>query len=224
MKNESEIIAAVTSDEIILFHSGTGKDSIVLLDMLSKRFSRVVCVFMYMVKGLSFVEKYIQYAERSYSNVEFIQVPHYALGSYIKYGTFGIAANPDQKLYSLSSLVESVRTRLNIEWVCFGFKQSDGLNRRLMLRTYEKEGINIKNKKIYPLSKWKNADCYYYISENNLIQPLKTSNRPSQDVDINDCEFLLWVKNNYPKDLVKIFNTFPESEFKLRAYEQNKEQ
>ena len=47
------------ADSVILFHSATGKDSIVLLDLLIKRGFKVQPVFMYMVKGLSFIENYI---------------------------------------------------------------------------------------------------------------------------------------------------------------------
>lgn len=77
------------TDKVILFHSATGKDSICLCDLLSKQFNDVLCVFMCLVKGLEYENRYIAYAEKKYSNIKFIQVPHYALNSFIKVGLFG---------------------------------------------------------------------------------------------------------------------------------------
>jgi sulfate adenylyltransferase subunit 2 len=64
------------TDTVILFHSGTGKDSIMLCDVLSKNFKAVVCVFMYIVKNLDYENRYINWAEKKYSNIKFIKTPH----------------------------------------------------------------------------------------------------------------------------------------------------
>ena len=45
------------TDNVILFHSGTGKDSIMLADLCSKNFKKVYCVFMYLVKDLEYENK-----------------------------------------------------------------------------------------------------------------------------------------------------------------------
>lgn len=50
------------TDTVILFHSGTGKDSIMLLDLCSKSFKKVICVFMYIVKDLDYENRYINWA------------------------------------------------------------------------------------------------------------------------------------------------------------------
>ena len=123
------------TDSVILFHSLSGKDSIVLLDLLYPKFKRVLCVYMYVVKDLEHINQYYMWAKRRYPNIEFVQVPHYAYFNYVKYGFMGIARNPKQREYSLSQIADKVRERSGIEWVCCGFKQSDSLNRRLMLRS-----------------------------------------------------------------------------------------
>lgn len=43
------------TDGVLLFLS-LGKDSLVLLDMIYPKFERIVCVFMYFVKGLEHIE------------------------------------------------------------------------------------------------------------------------------------------------------------------------
>ena len=51
------------TNEVILFHSATGKDSIALLDLCYPYFSKITCVYMYMVKDLEHINKYIIYAK-----------------------------------------------------------------------------------------------------------------------------------------------------------------
>ena len=60
---------AKQTDEIILFHSLSGKDSITLLDLVYPKFKRVVCVFMYIVKGLDHIDEYYRYAMMKYPKV-----------------------------------------------------------------------------------------------------------------------------------------------------------
>lgn len=213
------------TDSVILFHSLSGKDSIVLLDLLYPKFKRVLCVYMYVVKDLEHINQYYMWAKRRYPNIEFVQVPHYAYFNYVKYGFMGIARNPKQREYSLSQIADKVRERSGIEWVCCGFKQSDSLNRRLMLRSYvgdkgTKEAISWKTKKFYPLSTYKNADIKDYIAAHNLKSP-ETYGGTGQSCgcDITDPQYLYYLSLNYPQDLRKIYSIFPATRTILPKYE-----
>jgi 3'-phosphoadenosine 5'-phosphosulfate sulfotransferase (PAPS reductase)/FAD synthetase len=204
-----EVLKKIDTQKILLFHSATGKDSICLLNLTYNLFE-VTPVHMYIVKGLSFVESYIAWAENKYK-VKFIQVPHFMLSYYLKNGTLGIKKNKDQKIFKLMDIAENVTNNTGIKWQIYGFKQSDGLNRRLMLRTYEDFAINRKTNKVYPLTDWKNKDCLKYIKDNRLIQPLNFGIKErSSGLDINDPIILKWVKTNYPADYNKIVSIFPE--------------
>ena len=211
MKKAIEItdLIAKKADSVILFHSASGKDSIALLDILYPRFKRVVCVYMYVVKDLQHINKYIKYAKTKSPTIEFIQIPHYALFSYIKTGYMGMEKNEKQRGYSLADLTEKVREMTGIEWTCFGFKQADGLNRRLMLRTYEQEAINEPTKKFYPFSAYKNADVIKYIEDNQLKRPETYGKARSSGTNIADINYLLWLRENSPDDLQKTINQFP---------------
>lgn len=219
MTNIHDIIKAVRNqtDSIILFHSATGKDSIMLADVCFDHFNNVQLVYMYFVPGLTHIQKYIQYTEIKY-NTTFLQVPHYALGSYIKTGYMGIKKDEKQKKYNLSDIAEQVKVKTGIDWVMMGFKMADGLNRRLMLRGYEMNSINQNNKKVYPLSEWKNNQVLQYIENKQLLQPLKYNNLRSQDQDISNIEYLKWLENNYPEDLELTFKYFPSCRQKLYEY------
>jgi hypothetical protein len=213
-----EQIAQKTS-KVILFHSMSGKDSIALLNLLYPHFEKVVCVFMYVVKDLDHIARYMHYINKKYPKAQIIQIPHFSVFSYIKTGHLGHKQNEKQRLYNLAELTDNIREKTNIEWAVFGFKQSDSMNRRVMLRTYQDEAINEKNKKAYPLSTYKNSDIIEYIKAEKLITPEKYGNSQSSGTDITDLHYLLFLRNNYPNDLKKIINEFPLVERKLYEYD-----
>ena len=214
LKRAREIIDDVSkeTDSILLFHSLSGKDSIVLLDLCYKKFKRVIVVFMYLVKDLEHIMRYYNYAKAKYPNIEFVQVPHYALFNYIKTGYMGIKQNTKQRQWTLSDITDKLREKLCVEWACYGFKQSDSLNRRLMLRSYTdgKEAINWKTKKFYPLSTYKNKEIMDFILDHRLKNPeVCGTNKQSSGVDIEDVEYQKYLKELFPADLEKIYKVFP---------------
>ena len=214
LKRAREIIDDVSkeTDSILLFHSLSGKDSIVLLDLCYKKFKRVIVVFMYLVKDLEHIMRYYNYAKAKYPNIEFVQVPHYALFNYIKTGYMGIKQNTKQRQWTLSDITDKLREKIGVEWACYGFKQSDSLNRRLMLRSYTdgKEAINWKTKKFYPLSTYKNKEIMDFILDHRLKNPeVCGTNKQSSGVDIEDVEYQKYLKELFPKDLEKIYKVFP---------------
>ncbi|MCU7583619.1 phosphoadenosine phosphosulfate reductase domain-containing protein [Riemerella anatipestifer] len=213
------------TDRVLLFHSANGKDSIALLEMLSPYFKEVKCVYMYMVKDLSHINKYILWAEKRYKNASFIQTPHYAYYNYKKLGICG-TNEINYAQYNLSTITEKIREETGIQWVVYGFKQNDSLNRRLMLRTYENEIINEETQKIYPLSKWSNKEVLQFISKKRLIEPLQygnVGNTRSQGTDVTNLSFLLWCRANAPEDLKRVIKEFPDTERILFEYDYEKQ-
>ena len=210
---------AQKTNKVILFHSMSGKDSIALLHLLYPHFDQITCVFMYVVKDLDHIARYMHYINKKYPKARIIQIPHFALFSYIKTGHLGHKQNEKQRLYNLSDLTDNIREKTNIEWAFFGFKQSDSMNRRVMLRTYQEQAINEKNKKVYPLSTYKNNDIIEYIKAEKLITPEKYGNSQSSGTDINDLNYLLFLRNHFPNDLKKVIAEFHLVERKLYEYD-----
>ena len=209
---------AKKTDRAILFHSGTGKDSIALLDLCYPHFKKLVCVYMYMVKDLEHVNKYILWAKSKYPEVDFIEVPHYALSQYRRDGILGCAKDPSQRVYQLSDIIKMVKRNTGIDWAIIGFKQSDSLNRRLMLRGYTDEMVNESTNNAYPLSKYKNKDVETYIKHKKLIPPLKYGDGQSQGTSVGNIPFLLFCKTYYPQDYEKVKADFPLVEKVLFDY------
>lgn len=221
MKKSIDIIEQVSkqTNSVVLFHSASGKDSIALLDLLHPYFDEIVCVYLYVVKDLAHINRYINFAIAKYPKCKFIQMPHFVLASYIKSGYMGCKQNEKQKQYSMADLTDIVREKYGIDWAFFGFKQSDSMNRRLMLRTYEDEAICVKSKKCYPLSSYKNSDVLEYINTHNLPKPESYGKAQSSGTNITDINYLLFLRENYPDDLKKVFRHFPLVERILFEYD-----
>lgn len=200
------------TDSVILFYSA-GKDSIALLDLVAPYFRRVVCVYMYLVPGLAHINKYIEYSKLRYQNVEFYEVPHWNLTYTLKAGLY-CQPQEDVKLMKFSDVANNCRIKFGIDWCLYGMKQSDNMNRGIMLRgkDYELEAIHPKTKNVYPLSKWGNNEVLAYIRQHRLPEPVRYSERQkSQGLTFNeDC--FLYLKKYWPEDLAKILEAFPLAE------------
>lgn len=197
------------TDNVILFHSGTGKDSICLCDLLSKNFNHVTCVFMYMVKGLEYEARYIAWAEKRYPNIQFYITPHFSVYSFVQHGHLGIKKDENIERMTIAKIDKLVKVKFNAQWSVYGFKKNDGITRRLMLNGY-KDGLCYQTMKAYPLMDMKNSDVLRYISDNGLMKPFKyTDTKPSSGCDISDPLFLSYLREKHPGDLKKIFEVFP---------------
>jgi len=203
------------TNRVLLFYS-CGKDSIALLHWCAKNFSEVVCVFMYFVKDLEHINKFINFSKKQYPNISFIQRPHYALTYINKSGLFCSPQNT--RVLKLSDIIQSVRLETQIEYVFLGMKQSDSMNRRIMLRQYELQAISPTNL-VYPFSLWKDKDVLRYISNNRLPKPIQYSNKKSNGITF-DLDVYLYLREHYPNDLQKILDVYPLSEKILFDYDQ----
>lgn len=121
----------------------------------------------------------------------------------------GIKQDKKQKNYSLAQINSMVIEKTHIDWTCYGMKQNDSLNRRLQLRGYEQNAICRKSKKVYPLSELTNTQVLGLVDINHLPKPIKRDNNRSQGEAINDINYLLWLQENCPEDLLKTFESYP---------------
>lgn len=224
METAQNTIAEVRgkSDSCIVFCS-LGKDSLVTLDLVYPHFTRIVCVFMYFVPGLEHIERCASWVKSRYPKVEFMQVPHWNL-SYILRGGLYCVPNPKVRIIRLGDVVKAVRMKTGIDYVFLGMKKADGMNRLLMLMTYRQDSYT-HNGNAYPLAEWTHKDVLAYMRMRNLPEPIRYSMKASSGIGFNiDC--FLWLRENYPQDLQKIYKTFPLSERILWEYDQklNREQ
>lgn len=210
-------IAAVRakSDSCIVFCS-LGKDSLVTLDLVYPHFKRIVCVFMYFVKGLEHIDRWINWVKAKYPKVEFVEVPHWNL-SYILKGGLYCVPNPKVKLIKLANVVRSMRLKTGIDYVFLGMKKADSMNRRLMLARMEPEDY-VSNGQAYPLAEWTQKDVLAYVRMNKIPETIRYSLKASSGTGFN-LECFLWLRENFPQDLETIYKTFPLSRRILAEYD-----
>ena len=196
------------SDSAILFLS-LGKDSLVLLDLIYPRFKKVVCVFMYFVKDLEHINRWIGWVKAKYPAIEFVQVPHWNLTFILRGGLYCVP-NPKVKLLKLADVVKAMQLRYGIQYAFLGMKKADGMNRRLMLNGYQANDYE-NNGLVYPLAEWNQRDILAYMKQNGLPEPIRYSLKASSGVGFNlDC--FLWLEKNFPQDLRRIYKVFPMAE------------
>lgn len=207
------------SSSAMLFLS-LGKDSLVLLDLIYPKFDKIVCVFMYFVKDLEHIDRWINWVKAKYPKIEFVQVPHWNL-TYILKGGLYCVANPKVKLLKLADVVNSMKLKYNIDYVFLGMKKADGMNRLLMLKGYEANNYE-NDGLVYPLAEWTQKDILTYMKQRGLPQPVRYSLKASSGVGFNlDC--MLWMEKFFPEDLQKIYKVFPLSQRILWEYHNNKQ-
>ncbi len=196
-----------------------GKDSLCLLDLLYPRFDRLVCVFMYFVPDLEHINRYLRYCQARYPQAVWVQTPHWNR-TYIRKTGMYCEPQPETKLKKLSDVCEEVREATGIQWVFLGMKKADSLNRRLMLMQYESSNYT-NNFTAYPLAEWTNKEVLAYMRTAKLPAPVIYGKGASNGIGFNlDC--FLWLRDNCPQDLERIYSAYPLSRRILFEYERNK--
>jgi phosphoadenosine phosphosulfate reductase len=200
--------------EVILLFSG-GKDSIASLDLACKHFGKVVPVHFYYIKGLRFRENHLNYYARKYG-VEIIQFPRCEdLSRQINEGTYQAGVGKKVPKIRQWEMDLYIRRKLNIEWIIYGYKRQDSLQRRGIMNANcldgeEKYtgGIDARNHKIYPLANWSNKEVFTYLKMKKL--PLSCDYFSGfRDINTFKGEPLLWLYNNYPEDYETVRRQFP---------------
>lgn len=205
---------AEQTDSVILMCS-LGKDSLVALDLIYPKFKRIICVFMYFVKGLEHIERWVGWCKARYPRIEFVQVPHWNLSYVLRCGMYCVA-QPDIKLINLSDVIRGLRAKYGVYYTFLGMKKADGMNRNLMLKGYQEKNYE-NNGLVYPLAEWNQREILAYMRQHRLPQPVRYSLKASSGVGFNtDC--LTWLEQNCPQDLQKIYETFPMCERQLWEY------
>jgi 3'-phosphoadenosine 5'-phosphosulfate sulfotransferase (PAPS reductase)/FAD synthetase len=213
--NQHIDLIRVKSSESVLFLS-LGKDSLVLLDLIYPKFDRIVCVFMYFVKDLEHINRWINWTKAKYPKIEFVQIPHWNL-TYILRGGMYCVPNPKVKLLKLADVVKAMQLKYGVYYTFLGMKKADGMNRRLMLNGYKANGYQ-NNGLCYPLADWTQKEILAYMKLKGLPEPVRYSKNASGGVGFNE-ECFLWMREHFPNDLEKIYAAFPMSRRILFKYD-----
>jgi phosphoadenosine phosphosulfate reductase len=197
--NTVQIAACLQGEPLIIMFS-TGKDSIVMCDMLMRRYSgRKELVFLYFVPDLGIKRRLIDYYEKRWQ-VSVHQQPHYGALS-LKTG----------KKYKMADIERGLRANFNISWIAQGIRRDESMARRGMLARLP-YGIDERNKKVYPIADWSARMVTAYIKQHRLPVPIEYSHGWKHDFSVPDIDGLVYLKHNFPKDYDKVIAEFPRLE------------
>jgi 3'-phosphoadenosine 5'-phosphosulfate sulfotransferase (PAPS reductase)/FAD synthetase len=177
----------------------TGKDSIVMADLLQSYSGRKEFVFLYFVKGLEIKQRLIDYYEKKW-NVQIHQQPHYGHLS-LKTG----------KKYKLADIEHGLRAKFNISWIAQGIRRDESLARRGML-AHLPYGIDERTKKLYPIADYSAKQVMSYIKLHKLPLPVEYQHGWKHDFSVPDVDGLIYLKNNFLGDYQKVITEFPHLE------------
>jgi sulfate adenylyltransferase subunit 2 len=193
-------INSILKDEPVIIMFSTGKDSVVMADLLMQGFTgKKELVFLYFVKGLEIKQRLIDYYEKKW-NVQIHQQPHY--------GNLSLKTG---KKYKMADIEHGLRMKFNISWIAQGVRRDESLARRGML-AHLPYGIDERNKKLYPIAGYSDKDVMSYIKLHKLPLPIEYQHGWKHDFSVPDVDGLVYLKNNFPDDYRKAIAEFPHLE------------
>lgn len=199
------------ADEAVLVAFSGGKDSLVVLDLCSRVFSRVVAFYMYFVPGLSFIEEQLAAASKRWS-CEILQYPHRSFIDAIKGGVFcnNYHSFDDLPSWKPKDIYNLVSMDTGIKLVCTGAKEADFWQRKSMLKKEILPGV-------HPLQKWNKFDVMAYLKHHNIPLP-ECSGRMATGVDLS-APSILWLHDTHRSDFEKLCEWFPYAEAVVKRRE-----
>jgi phosphoadenosine phosphosulfate reductase len=191
---------AAFHEAVLVAYSG-GKDSLVVLDLCSRHFKRVVAFFMYLVEGLEVIDDRLEYA-RTRWKVEIRQYPHWSLGHELDAGIYGPRRPGFEKLAKVkaSDVYAAARRDTGIGLVLTGDKKADFVARRAHIR------VNKDPLLAFPLADWRNEEVAAYLQTRDIPLPDSEGDHGGVGLALRS---LLWLWDKHPADFARLEQTFP---------------
>ncbi len=179
-----------------------------MYDICNKYIKNIVPVYLYYVKGLSYREDFIKYYEDKYGR-EIVRLPHPELALYKKNNVFGCgkAKDRENQEVSLSENDNILRRQYNVSYIAYGYKKTDSLSRRGMI--WHGDGIDERNKKIFPVADFSNKDIMYYVKKNKLLLPPEYKDGYRDINNFFEKRALTWLISRYPNDYEALKTEYP---------------
>jgi phosphoadenosine phosphosulfate reductase len=205
---------AAGADRVLVALSG-GKDSLVCLDLAVQVFGpkNVAAFFMYLVPDLECEQGPVRAAARRYG-IDLVTVPHWDLGRMLKFGVLRthILGAEKWREVRLGDIEVLVRKRTGINWLVYGHRADESLERRGMLK--DVDGCDTARSRVYPLRWWKGRDCYAYLRQRRISVPSMFGGTRNAGISLAP-HVLRYLREHHPSDYRKICEFFPFAEAQL---------
>lgn len=202
------IIVPAAKTCIVAFSGG--KDSWACLHMAILIFGpgNVFVYNLYLVPGLECELREIRKAERRYG-VTVRRLPHPGIYAALAVGHLQPCPTAFRRKLQHADIYELVRDITNSDWLVFGHRMDESLQRRGMIKA--SAGLMVHLRKAYPLWNWKAADVFHYLNSCKIPAPEQYTEDDTTGLTLG-ANSLLYLKAKYPDDYRKVIQLFPLAE------------
>lgn len=196
----------ITGPVAVLY--STGEDSSVLLHLMTRFFpaDRIIPIFLYTCRGIGYKERFISQIGKQYG-LEIRYYPDYNISELLR------REGRRVKRITYGQMLSGIRADFSIEYVAIGWVKGESMGRACAMKTYD-NGIDWRDKKLFPLHDWNKKDVRAYIKANRILLAPECY-QGFRNIDIYQGESLLWLKHNHPEDYQTWVKTYPMSEAEL---------
>jgi phosphoadenosine phosphosulfate reductase len=193
---------AAKHDAVLVCYSG-GKDSLVVLDLCTRVFSRVVALHLPFIPGMPWSVEMIDYAKSRWG-VEVVQAPSPTLIQAVANGIYRISHHRYNEIKDIGfrNTYHAVADDLGIDCIATGAKRIDSF------RTMGKpDGADTGEKLFCPIYRWRTAEVIAYLAANGIMMP-SSDGRRSSGFDLTTPN-ILWMHDERPQDYEYVRKFFP---------------
>ena len=227
METSEELCRRVAekSNGVAICSFSMGKDSIAAYIQMRKYFDRVIPVFYYLVPGLQFQQKSLEYYQNEvFKDERIIQVPSPAIYRQLAYYMYqhpgAVDAIHDADIYiphydELFMIVKAGLCLPGETYTGVGVRMTDSLNRRFSIKRYGAE--NSKRSQFYPVFDWNNETLISEIRQSGIKLPVDYRIW-GRSFDGFHYKFLKPLKDNFPDDYERVKALYPFIDLELLRY------
>ena len=203
-------------DSLVIAYSG-GKDSLALLDLCYRelkstptpaRLSKLAVFFMEFLPGLDYSDYYCGLAERRYG-LRVHRYQHWGISLAFRSGVF-LPFPINVPKVGLVDIERQVRSDTGIEWIAYGYKSIDSLQRRAWLNKWP-DGLNAARRICAPLKAWNNTDVQSYLQRRHIPVLVTSGGHGGRRVSGLDLTpgCMKYMRDTWPGDYERILRVFP---------------
>lgn len=187
-----------------------GKDSWAILEMAVRVWGpkNVHCYNLYIVRDLECEIQEFRKVFRRYG-ITVRRLPHPGLQAALRAGHLQPVPTAFRRKMQHADLYEYLRDITGSDWLIFGHRMDESLQRRAMIRT--SRGVIPRLRKAYPLWNWQAGDVYHYIRQCGIPIPEQFTEDDTTGFSLSSSS-LLYLRDKYPGDYAKVISIFPFAE------------
>lgn len=202
---------------VIVAYSG-GKDSLVVTDLAVRFYGadRVVGFYLYFVDDMDLTRAIIAYAKERWG-IEVIAYPHFFTSEYLNRGQF-CAADPNVPLLKVKDIERVAKADLGAQWIAYGYRRSDSLERNAMLRCNYPGGVSEAWARLAPVAEFSRNDILLYCRRHDIVVPSEQEMKTrSSNVGLYPSS-MWWLRKWWPKDYERVLKVFPYATLQADRY------